>query len=136
MIKGADYALYAMMFWGAGSFLLIVLVDKLGWLIPILLVYIFYFIYSVLYVGAVHIEFKKIKPALLITALTGILATTGFFAYSVGIVLNYTAIVIVLLGAAPTLTVILALTRLKEKIEINVKIGVILILISLVLLAL
>ncbi|HUC38931.1 MAG TPA: EamA family transporter [Candidatus Acidoferrum sp.] len=135
-VKGFWYAIGAMLFWGIGSFLVIILVDQLGWFVPIFLVYVFYFTYSVIYAASRRVKFTKLRPALPITALTGILATIGFLAYSIGITLNYTLIVLVLLGAAPTLTVILALTRLKEKLEINHKLGVLLILVSLVLLSL
>ncbi len=135
-VRGVWYAFGAMTFWGIGSFLVILLVNSLGWFIPIFLIYVFYFAYAVVYALSLKVKFTNLKPALPITALTGILATVGFLAYSVGIVLNYTLIVLVLLGAAPTLTVALALTRLKEKLEINHKVGIALILISLVLLAL
>ncbi len=135
-VKGVWYAFGAMIFWGIGSFLIIILVNNLGWFIPIFLVYVFYFTYCVIYAISLRVKFTNLKPALPITALTGVLATIGFLAYSIGITLNYTLIVLVLLGAAPTLTVVLALTRLKEKLEINHKVGILLILVSLILLSL
>ena len=136
MIKGANYAFGAMLFWGIGSFLVIVLVNELGWFIPIFLVYVFYFAYSAIYAGALRVRFTKISPmALIVVALTGILAAVGFLAYGAGASLGYAPIVIVMLGAAPTLTVILALIRLKEKLKISLKTGIILILVGLVLLS-
>ena len=133
--EGVVYALGAMLFWGVGTFLMIPLVNELGWFIPVFLVYPFIVAYSLASAAALRVKLTSIRPGLSNAALAGIMGATGFLAYGAGVSLGYAPILIVTGGAAPILTTVLALAVLKEKLATNLKVGVVLILGSLLLLS-
>ncbi len=132
-VRGSEYATLTMMSWGTSAFLGVVLIHYLGWFFPVLFVYALLFVYNIAYFYTKRIKFAKIGNSLPLIALTGITAVIGYGAFNYGIAAsNAPVIVAPLSAAAPVLTVILAFVLLREKIDISQKVGIALILLSII----
>jgi drug/metabolite transporter (DMT)-like permease len=133
-VKGSGYAILSMFAWGVSLFLGVILIGYLGWFFPVFFIYVILLVYNIIYFFARGMKFKKIgKNMLPVTALIGIAATFGFLTYTYGVAASQLAVIVApISGAAPVLTVILAFVLLKEKLDINQKAGVLLILFSII----
>ena len=133
---GVKYALIALFGWGFYMFLIGVLVDKLGWFLPVFFIKAVAVFYLLSYSGVSKQDIKFPKNVYFFIVLIGVLETIAFLSYGMGINYEYNSIVAPIGAAFPMVTIILARIFLKEKLEINQKIGVISVLASLVLLSL
>jgi drug/metabolite transporter (DMT)-like permease len=134
--KGLGYAIVAMVCVGAEMFLFVILVQRLGWFIPVVLIYLVMFGYSLIYSLAARTKFPNLKPLLPLVVVVGILAAVAYLAESIGIGLNYPLIVVPLASASAALTAALAFFVLKEKLDFNQKMGMLIILAGLIILSL
>jgi uncharacterized membrane protein len=132
LVKGSEYAVLAMFLLGFEGFLTVVLIKILGWFVVVFLGYGLISAYGFLYAFTKHMKFSYPRQLFPTIAMVGGLASIGYITLSLGISLGYPIIVIPLACSSTALTVFLALTVLKEKPELNQKIGLILILIGLI----
>lgn len=128
--KAVPYGIAAMLCWGSSFILIGDLSLKIGWLETINLTTVsgLVVLFFMMWIRKKKFGIEK-KPAYLLAALLGILSTMGYLGYSLGVGSVYASIVAPVVAAAPSVTIILALIFLKEKLLLEQKIGV-LILIS------
>ena len=133
---GIDYAVATLFCWGAYYFLSAFLDKSLGWFA----VTLFLTALSVLFLagyGALRKEPLKVgRGSLGVLAVMGAFNVISLLAYNLGVTLSYTAIVAPIAAASPVVTIILALVLLREKLALNQKAGIVMILAGIVLLAL
>lgn len=132
---GVGYALVAMVSWALWIFLIGYLVKTIGWFAASLYPLMFTIVFMFLYGGAAKTELTikcGIVPLLLLIA---VIDTVAFLSYNLGVTYSYTDIVAPITAASPVITVLLALVLLKERLTLNQKLGVLLVLVSIVALA-
>ncbi|MDE1825526.1 MAG: DMT family transporter [Candidatus Micrarchaeota archaeon] len=129
--EGTPYAFVAMLAWGIAYFLMILLIGKLGWFQAALLVSFLMVGYYIAVFGASKIKYVKPRPFLLTLLINAIFLTLAVLAYNVGVLSN-PIIVPPIAAASPVITVLLAVTRLKEKLEINHIAGIAMVVIGLI----
>ncbi len=122
--SGVQYALVAMLAFGAYYVLLDVLVSEMGWFLPILLVRIA--MVAILVVGSAASGEGVARPIGVgkLVLLAGLLDFMAFLFYSIGINVEYSAIVAPISAASPVVTIALARILLGERLETNQKAGV------------
>lgn len=135
-IPGVKYALIALFGWGILYASIGIISKSLGWFYPVFIISvgsaIALFIYS--WFGKIDTAFPlKIKRNLFAYATIG---TAAFLFYSIGTNIGSIAVVGPITGAAPLITVILAMALKGEKVEINQAIGIIFIISGIVILSL
>lgn len=135
-LTGIKYAIITLLGWGIEFLFISILVSRLSWFLPILLIKAVGIFYLLTYssVRKQNISFPKNVALLLV--LIGVLEVVAFLSYSIGVNSEYTAIVAPIVATFPMVTIILARIFFKESLEINQKIGIVFILIGLVILAL
>jgi bacterial/archaeal transporter family protein len=135
--KGAIYALITAVTWGLYYFGLSLLSNSIGWF-PASFLYNIPGAIFILLVGLVaHKDMSLPKgSALKFIALCGILNVIGIITYNVGVTQNYTALIAPIVSAAPVVTVIMALTLLREKPVKNQILGMLMVFAGLIMLSL
>jgi len=132
---GIEYALLAMACWGGWSVLIGLLVKEMGWFTAALLTTVstpvFLLAYAVLAGEGMAIKRRSLP---LIAALAAISAAT-LIAFNLGLTYSYVDIVTPIAAASPAVTIVLALAFLKDRLSLNQKAGIALIIVSLVALA-
>ncbi len=136
MLPGVKYAIMTLLGWGVLYAAVGVISKSLGWFYPVFIIAVGSAIILFLYSEAVKIKIsfpKKISWLLLIYIAIGIAA---FLFYSIGT--DHGSIVVVgpISGAAPLVTVILAVGLARERINANQAIGIAFIIIGIIVLAL
>lgn len=135
--KGVPYAIATTLLWGIVYFLIRLVVDELGPFVTSL--YFETIILVLLFLPAVFGFMKLKKPdkkAAQLFLFSGIFAGIGAIAYNAGVKYGLVSIVGPLSGASLMVTVILSYFFLKERIELNQKIAVLMIFAAIVMLAL
>ncbi|MBN2111493.1 DMT family transporter [Candidatus Woesearchaeota archaeon] len=135
--KGVPYAFAATVCWGIVYFLIRIIVDELG---PFVTSLYFETLVLVLLVLPAVLGFAKLakpkkKDAKLILA-SGTLAGIGAVSYNAGVSMELVSIIGPLSGASLMVTVILSYLFLKERIDLNQKIAVLMIFAAILMLAL
>ncbi|MCL5008144.1 MAG: DMT family transporter [Candidatus Marsarchaeota archaeon] len=136
IISGSEYAVATMLIWGVLFALIGVLSKRIGWLSPIFIVTVgsavVLFVYSV--VGKVELKFPvKLYRMVGLWTLTGTLA---FIFYSLGTNYGYISIVSPITAASAFVAVILGVIVLRERLENEQRLGIVLIIIGIILVAL
>jgi drug/metabolite transporter (DMT)-like permease len=129
---GVEYGLLAMFGWGVGFFLSILLVRQLGWFLPALLVSAVLVVYFAFLFKPFGLKYVDPRPVWKLFLLTGVLAVTGIFGYNLGVATGNSVIVAPIAAASPIVTAILAVVRQKERLEINHKAGIAMIILGLI----
>jgi len=132
---GVKYALVAMIAIGIYLVLLDMLVEELGWFLPLLLVKVSTVLYFLVYTSMRKKNLSFPKKAPLFVILVGVFEVIGALSYMAGIGLEFTALVAPISATAPMLTIILARMFLKEMLDTNQKLGVVTVIIGVVLLS-
>lgn len=135
IISGSEYAVATMLIWGVLFALIGVLSKRIGWLSPIFIVTVgsavVLFVYSV--VGKVELKFPvKLYRMVGLWTLTGTLA---FIFYSLGTNYGYISIVSPITAASAFVAVILGVIVLRERLENEQRLGIVLIIIGIILVA-
>ena len=125
---GVKYGLIAMLGWGIFVIFIGILVSELGWFLPVFLVKILIVLYALSYSGIAKKKISFPKNILLFVILIGLLESIGFLAFGVGLSLEHTAIIAPISSVYPAVTIILAGIFLKEILDLNQKIGVVVVL--------
>lgn len=133
---GMKYALVGVIGWGILFSFVGYLVTKIGWFFPMVLIKTITAAYLFLYFKTTKKDFSLSKAGLIFVILVGIFEVLAIFAYGLGISFSSSTLVAPIIAGVPMVTVILAKVVFKEKIELNQKYGIILIVTGLVLLAL
>lgn len=122
--SGVQYALAAMLAFGAYYVFLDVLVSELGWFLPILFVRVV--MVAILVASSFAARGGVARPTGVgrLVLLAGLLDFAAFLFYSVGIYVEYSAIVAPISAASPVVTIVLARLLLGERLEANQKIGI------------
>ncbi len=136
IISGSEYAVATMLIWGVLFALIGILSKRIGWLSPIFIVTVgsavVLFVYSV--VGKVELKFPvKLYRMVGLWTLTGTLA---FIFYSLGTNYGYISIVSPITAASAFVAVILGVIVLRERLENEQRLGIVLIIIGIILVAL
>ena len=132
---GVEYGVIAMLSFGVSFALIDVLIEHLGWFVPIFLIRFFGLILIILFSVIAKKELSFPKNAKLFVIIVAILETAAFLSIGAGISHEYTSIVYSVASAFPAVTIILAMIFFKETIELSNKMGAISVLAGLVLLA-
>jgi len=135
MAKGVQYALIAMLGWGILFVFIDVLVSRLDWFLPILIIKALGIPFILAYSGVSKKNISFPKKVGLYVILGGILEAIAFLAFGFGITSENTSIVAPIVFAFPAITIILARIFFKEILVLNQKIGVVAVLTGLVLLS-
>lgn len=137
ILPGVPEDVVSMAFWGVNFVIIGFLVSQLNWFAPIFFLRFFMVIFLF---GSTRgkrknfeVHSKMVIPWLIIIGLFDAMAFVGF---GLGVHSEYVSIVSPVAASFPLITIILARIFLKEKLELNQKIGVMTILIGLVLLSL
>lgn len=135
IISGSEYAVATMLIWGVLFALIGILSKRIGWLSPIFIVTVgsavVLFVYSV--VGKVELKFPvKLYRMVGLWTLTGTLA---FIFYSLGTNYGYISIVSPITAASAFVAVILGVIVLRERLENEQRLGIVLIIIGIILVA-
>ena len=133
---GVKYGIIAMLSFGVSFALIGILIENMGWFVPVFLIKSFGLILIVLFSFIMKKELSFPKNAKIFVIIIAILETIAFLSIGAGISYEYTAIVYSVASAFPAVTIILAMIFFKETIELSNKIGAISVLAGLVLLAL
>jgi len=136
MAKGVQYALIAMVGWGILFVFIDVLVSRLDWFLPILIIKALGVPFILAYSNVLKKNISFPKNVGLFIVLGGILEAIAFLAFGFSITSENTSIVAPIVFAFPAVTIILARIFFKEILELNQKIGVVTVLSGLVLLSL
>lgn len=134
--KSVPYALSSMLFWGLSFILIGNITIKIGWLETIVLNTISGLALQVIIILYTKSKIKVTKKAFKIAAMVGFFNTLGYLGYSLGVNSIYTSIVAPIVAASPFVTVILALIFLKEKLALEQKLGITILIAGLIILAL
>lgn len=135
--KGVHYAVLTAFCWGIVYFLIRIVVDELGPFVTSL--YFESMILAMLLLPAVFGFSKLKKPKgkdTMLFLLSGLFAGTGAIAYNAGVSMELVSIVGPLSGASLMVTVILSYFFLKERVELNQKLAIIMIFLGIMMLAL
>lgn len=130
--KGMGYAIFTAFALGLFFFLDGILANNLGWFAAALLLSIPTVLVLLAYSKASGTNVRvgwNVAPLLLIVALPNLI---GFLGYNIGVTFGYIDIVAPVSGAAPVVTVIMALVLLKEKLALNQKLGILLVILGIV----
>jgi len=87
------------------------------------------------YGALIKTEMKPNRGSLGLLIVIGVLNVIAFLSYDLGVTYGYTAMVAPVSAASPIITVSLALIFLKEKLALDQKIGILLVLVGIILLA-
>lgn len=134
--KGVNYAILAAAAFGTDFVLIDMMVEELGWFLPILFIGSVAAVYLLVYLKAAKKDLSVPKRVLPFIILVGVLDTLAYLAYSFGVTSVYAAIVAPIAAAFPAVSIILAKMFFKETLESNQRIGVVSVLAGLVLLSL
>ncbi len=136
LVSGAEYAMAAMLIWGAFYSLIGVLSKGMGWLYPIMIVGIGSCI--ILFASSSANKTKINFPASLSMMLIvwSVITVIALASYSVGTSHGYVSVVGPIAAASPFIAVILGVLLLKEKLASNQIIGIALILLGIIAIAL
>jgi uncharacterized membrane protein len=139
LAKGIGFALAALIGWG---FLFFLWKIPLAYTSPIIVAfYVEALLFFYTLISAVPLK-KKIfvpkfnKKLLGLVVIAGILPALGSLFYTIGINLEYVSLVVPIASASPFIAVIASAAFLKEKLELNQKIAVAMIVIGLIAIAL
>lgn len=132
---GIAYAFITVMGWGVFFFLTALLIEKFGWFDGSMLTLPFTVLGIFIVSRFLKVKLHQTKHALPILLLISALNIIGYVAYSIAVSYSYADIVAPIVAAAPIITIMLALIRLKEKISLNQKIGIGITLIGIILLS-
>jgi len=136
ILTGVEYAVVAMLAWGISFTLIDVIVGGLGWFLTMFLLKLVLILYLLVYSFVTKKDIVFPQNIVGFIVLIGIFEAIASLAYGLGITSEFTSIVAPISAAFPMVTVILAGIFLKERLEINQKIGIFSILSGLVLLSL
>jgi uncharacterized membrane protein len=135
LVKGLGFALLATLGWGFVFFFWKIPLSYTSPFLVALYVEFFVFIFGLLSV----ISFKKKifapkidKSVWIFAIVVGVLVGSGSLFYTLGINLEFVSLIIPMASAAPFVTVVSSMLILKEKLEFNQIIAVVLIIIGLV----
>ena len=123
---GVPYALRAFVLWGFGFILIDQAVNRLGWILPSVILFTVFPILSYFISIFGHRPMRKPKTIKiwLMTAVAGILLAVAFISFSVGVDTALTSVVVPVSAAYPMITVLLAWLLAKEKLAQSQIIGV------------
>lgn len=134
VMAGTEYAILTLFIWGLFFFLLSYLTTKLNWFVVSLFITILTTVLLAIYCTSAKIKAIPEKRSVPLIILIGIIATISIISYNLGVTYGYTAIVAPVSSASPIITVSLALVILKEKLQLDQKIGIILVIAGIILL--
>ncbi|MDD5178200.1 MAG: DMT family transporter [Candidatus Nanoarchaeia archaeon] len=133
---GIKYGVVALIGWGIYFTFIDILVSELSWFLPMFFIKIATVLCLLTNSTIMKKEISFPKNVALFIILIGILEAVAYLFYGIGITSEYTAIVAPIVATFPMVTIILARVFFKEKLELNQKLGVAFVLVSLVILSL
>lgn len=135
--KGIKYGVFALVGWGLLMTFTSMAVKEAGWFFPVFLTKLISVGFLLIYFTVRKQSFSiKHKEIILPQLLVGILSAVAFLLYAFGVSKDYTSIVAPVSASYPAVTVILARIFLKEKLEVNQYIGVLIIVFGVIILSL
>lgn len=133
IVSGSEYAIATMMIWGVLFALVGILSKMIGWLYPVFILTvgsaIALFLYSVL--AGINLNFPKGSYRMI--ALWTLMGTLAFIFYSLGTNYGYISIVSPITAASAFVAVILGVIVLRERLEIEQILGIVLIVFGIIL---
>jgi drug/metabolite transporter (DMT)-like permease len=133
---GIEYAIVTLFSWGAYFFLMDLLDRSLGWFAVSVFVTALTVLFIAVYGAITKERMRTSRSGLGLLLAMGAFNVIVLFAYNLGVTLSYAAILAPVSAASPLVTIILALVLLREKLAMNQKVGIAMILAGIILLAL
>lgn len=130
--KGVPYALSTFLTWGVSFFWVADLVKRLGWFMPSYLLGVGVFVCILVYAGIRRENLRFPRQATYPMIGSSILFATAYLSYSAGLFTDAVSVVAPIAAAAPIVLVVLARLFLKERLETNQQIGVMMLLIGII----
>ena len=131
---GAEYALIAMFAFGIQIVLIDVLVSDLGWFLPIILIRATVVFYMLSYLTLTKKDRSFPKNAAKFIIPGGIMQSVALLSISIAVSTDLTAVVAPISSAFPIIAIILARIFFKEILELNQKIGIVVVISGILLL--
>ncbi|MCD6477641.1 MAG: DMT family transporter [Candidatus Aenigmarchaeota archaeon] len=135
ILPGVPEDIISMSLWGINFVIIGFLVSQLNWFAPIFFLRVFMVIFLFSSSKGVKNNLLIPKKVIPVVAIIGLLDVMAFIGFGLGVNSVYVSIVSPIAASFPLVTIILARIFLKEKLEMNQKIGVTGILIGLILLS-
>ncbi len=133
--SGVKYAVITLFCWGAYFFLISYITQIIGYFATTLYLTFLTVLFLSIYGGLTKAPASTTKDSFGLLVVIGALNVIALLAYNLGVTFTYTAIVGTISAASPAITIVLALVFLKEKLMLDQKIGIILVLAGIILLA-
>ncbi len=130
-----NYSVLALFGYGIFFFLISDLSKMIGWFDTAIFVTVSSFLFILVYVFITRTNMKIGKSYMPLLIVISVLGLIGLFAYNIGTQYSYTSIISPISAAAPVITIILAMLILKERMATSQKIGMIMVILGLMLLA-
>ncbi len=134
--KGVKYAAIAAVAFGTDFVVIDLAVSEIGWFLPIFFIGVITAFFLLAYSGISKKDISFPRNVLPFIVLVGILDTVAYLSYSTGIISEFSAIVAPIAAASPAVSIILAKTFFRERLQINQDIGIVSVLAGLLLLSL
>jgi len=132
---GVPYALVALLCWGIYFVFLDLLVERIGWFLPIFLGTILIIVSALPYAKITNKNISIPTNVLIILIFAGVFEDIALFLYAIAVSSEFNFLIAPLGALVPLITIILAWILLKEKLVFNQYIGIIVVLVGLVLIA-
>lgn len=136
LIMGIEYAIITAVAWGIGFTITAVIVERLGWFLPMFFNKTIVVFYLLIYAGIARKKMAFPRQVILWILLIGILEAVAISAYGIGLTHEYSAVMAPISAAYPMVTIILARIFFRETLGMNQKIGILAVIAGLVLLSL
>lgn len=135
---GIPYAFATMLFWAIGFLFLNHAVKEVGVMYPTIVVYVGGLIFFLPYIkiGRFSLSIKVDKSIIGYLLINGVGSAIAYISYSLGVEKHYLAIIAPIAAAFPLITILLAMSILKEKISFTQLIGIIFIMTGIITLSL
>ncbi|MBD3203563.1 EamA family transporter [Candidatus Woesearchaeota archaeon] len=135
-IRGVKYAFYPLFGWGIFLFLIGIVESRIGWIMTFFLSNLIVAAQSIFIYFIIKKDLEIEKSTIKRFTVINILTLLAWLSLNIGFSVSLVSVVSVVSSLSPLVSVILAVYVLKEKLLLNQKIGIGLILISLILLSL
>ncbi|MDE1860533.1 MAG: DMT family transporter [Candidatus Micrarchaeota archaeon] len=133
--SGIEHAIATMMLLGIFFFLVSYLTTVINWFSVSLFITFFSILFTLVYCVLTKVEIKPVRKGAGLLIAGGVIGAVAGLAYNLGVTYNYASIVAPVAAASPIVTVVLALIFMKERLALDQKVGIVLVLAGIVLLA-
>ncbi|MFH1432342.1 MAG: EamA family transporter [archaeon] len=133
---GVKYAVVAALAFGVDFVVIDVLVEEIGWFLPIFLTGVVMTFCLIAYSRSSGKDVSFPKGVLFFVACVAVLDALAYLSYGAGVSFEYAAIVAPIGSASPAVSIVLARILYRERVDFNQNVGIVSVLLGLVALSL